>query len=128
MVLGLPRGRKQYVLIGTRDQVYKVRVLASSVWVPEVRRWEPEVFIIGEGINFTVEDTTRLMQNLHSRASRHPAVQGVEAGSHGRSGEAPPLGDKGAWTRMVAKSRRRQGDFSAVSSTKPRPGTHHGMA
>ena len=47
------------------DQVYKVRVLASSVWVPEVRRWEPEVFIIDEGINFTVEDTTRLMQNLH---------------------------------------------------------------
>ena len=41
------------------------RVLASTVWVPEVRRWEPEVFIIGEGINFTVEDTTRLMQNLH---------------------------------------------------------------
>ena len=62
MVLRLPRGRKQHVLIG---QVYKVRVLASSVWVPEVRRWEPEVFIISEGINFTVQDTTRLMQNLH---------------------------------------------------------------
>ena len=39
-----------------------------------------------------------------------PPPPGVEAGSHGRSGEAPPLGDKGAWTRMVAKSRRRQGD------------------
>ena len=47
------------------NMVYKVRVLASSVWVPEVRPWEPEVFIIGEGINSTVEDTTRLMQNLH---------------------------------------------------------------
>ena len=32
-------------------QVYKVRVLASSVWVPEVRRWEPEVFIISEPEN-----------------------------------------------------------------------------
>ena len=97
------------------DHVYKVRVLASSVWVPEVRRWEPEVFIIGESINFTVEDTTRLMQNLHTanviaEQIRHLAVQGVEAGSHGRSGEAPVSGDKGAWTRMVVKSRRRQGD------------------
>ena len=45
------------------DQVYKVQVPASSVWVPEVRRWELEVFIIGEGINFTVEDTTRLMES-----------------------------------------------------------------
>ena len=35
------------------------------MWVPEVRRWEPEVFLIGEGINFTVEDTTRLMQSSH---------------------------------------------------------------
>ena len=40
-------------------------MLASSVWVPEVRCWELEVFIIGEGINFTVDHTTRLMQNLH---------------------------------------------------------------
>ena len=47
------------------DQVYKVRVQASSVWVLEVRRREPEVFIIGEGINFTVEDPTRLMHSLH---------------------------------------------------------------
>ena len=47
------------------DQVYKVRVQAPSVWVPEVRRWEPQVFIIAEGINFTVEDTTGFMQNLH---------------------------------------------------------------
>ena len=56
-------GSNMYLL--APDQVYKVRVLASTVWVPEVTRWEPEVFIIGEGINFTVEDTTRLMQNLH---------------------------------------------------------------
>ena len=56
-------GSNMYLL--APDQVNKVRVLASTVWVPEVRRWEPEVFIIGEGINFTVEDTTRLMQNLH---------------------------------------------------------------
>ena len=49
-------GSNMYLL--APDQVYKVRVLASTVWVPEVRRWEPEVFIIGEGINFTVEDTT----------------------------------------------------------------------
>ena len=34
------------------------------MWVPEVRRWGPEVFLIGEGIKFTVQDTTRLMQNL----------------------------------------------------------------
>ena len=32
--------------------------------MPEVRYWEPEVFIIGEGINFTVEDPTRLMHSL----------------------------------------------------------------
>ena len=56
-------GSNMYLL--APDQVHKVRVLASSVWVPEVRHWEPEVFIIGEGINFTVEDTMRLMQNLH---------------------------------------------------------------
>ena len=56
-------GSNMYLL--APGQVYKVRVLASTVWVPEVRRWEPEVFIIGEGINFTVEDTTKLMQNLH---------------------------------------------------------------
>ena len=56
-------GSNMYLL--APDQVYKVRVLASSLWVPEVRRWEPERFIIGEGINFIVEDTTRLMQNLH---------------------------------------------------------------
>ena len=104
------------------DQVYKVRVLASTVWVPEVRCLEPEVFIIVEGINFTVEDTTRTQPTMwrwsaesrqevggqpHNQvdaklawgkrdcpASRHPAIQGVEAGSHGRSGQAPPAGDK----------------------------------
>ena len=33
------------------DQVCKVQVLASSVWVPEVRRWEPEVFIRGHQLH-----------------------------------------------------------------------------
>ena len=45
-------GSNMYLL--APDHVYKVRVLASSVWVPEVRRSEPEVFIISEGINYTV--------------------------------------------------------------------------
>ena len=45
--------------------MYKVGVEASSVWVPEVRRWEPQVFIIVATINLTVEGLTRLMHSLH---------------------------------------------------------------
>ena len=52
------------------------------------------------------------MQNLQkaNMIAAHPAVQGVEARSQGRSGEAPPTGDEGSQTCMVAKSRRCQGE------------------
>ena len=48
------------------DEVYKVKVVASSAWVVEDRIWAPEVCIIGEGIDFTVDDTARSFSNLHT--------------------------------------------------------------
>ena len=79
------------------------------MWVPEVRRWEPEVFIIGEGINFTVEDTASLMQNLHKAnviaeqvgirlyKELKPEAKGEAAMPHppGVMPKAPPTGEKG---------------------------------
>ena len=43
------------------DRVYLVEVVAGCAWVPEERIWAPEVFIVGEGIRFTVDDSVRLM-------------------------------------------------------------------
>ena len=47
------------------DRVYLVQVVAGCAWVPEERIWAPEVFIVGEGIHFTVDDSVRLMAQLN---------------------------------------------------------------
>ena len=137
MVLGsLPEaGSNMYLL--APHQVYKVRVLASTVWVPEVRRWEPEVFIIGEGINFTVEDTTGLMRNLH-RANVIAEQVGIRLYKEQKleaMGEVDKPHPRVTRGRGSARSHSSDGVkvtgcslFSAVPSTKARPGTHHGMA
>ena len=39
-------------------------VVAGCAWVPEERIWAPEVFIVGEGIHFTVDDSLRLTAQL----------------------------------------------------------------
>ena len=48
------------------DVVYKVRVVASSVWVLEERSWASKVFITREGIKFAVDDPTRLVYSFHT--------------------------------------------------------------
>ena len=58
-------GTNMYLLGLGPDQVYQIRVEASSIWVPEERRWGPQVFSIREGIIFTVNDPVRLMYSLH---------------------------------------------------------------
>ena len=47
------------------DRVYLVQVVACCAWVPEEMIWAPEVFIVGEGIHFTVDDSVRLMAQLN---------------------------------------------------------------
>ena len=47
------------------DRVYLVQVVAGCVWVPWERIRAPEVFIVGEGIHFTVEGSVRLMAQLN---------------------------------------------------------------
>ena len=42
------------------DIVYLVQVVAGCVWVPEESIRAPEVFIVGEGIHFIVDDPVRL--------------------------------------------------------------------
>ena len=42
-----------------------MQVVASCAWVPEERIWAPEVFIVGEGINFTMDDSVSLMAQLN---------------------------------------------------------------
>ena len=65
------------------DEVYQVRVVASSIWVPKERIWVPEVCITREGINVLVDDLTRLVYNLHTAKmmAAHAVVQRVGAGS-----------------------------------------------
>ena len=46
-------------LLGQR-RVYLVQVVAGYVWVPE-KTLALEVFIVGEGIHFIVDDPVRLM-------------------------------------------------------------------
>ena len=131
-----PEARSNMYLLAP-DQVYKVRLLASSVWVPEVRRWEPEVFIIGEGINFTVEDTTRLLQNLRKanmiaeqvgirlyKEQKLEAMREVDK-PHPRvtKGRGSALSQSSDGVKVTGCNL-----FSAVPSTKARPGTHHSMA
>ena len=57
----LPRGRKQHVLIGTRPGVQSTSASPKRVGAGGETLGAGGV----QGINFTVEDTTRLMQNLH---------------------------------------------------------------
>ena len=38
-----------------------MQVVAGCVWVPKERIWALEVFIVGEGIHFIVDDSVRLM-------------------------------------------------------------------
>ena len=115
------------------DQVYKVRVLALSVWVPEVRRWEPEVFIIGEGINFTLEADA----NLHPAnvIAEQVGIRLYKEWKLEAMGEAVNPHPRVKKVRGCARSQISDGDkvtgcnmFSAVPSTKARPGRHHGMA
>ena len=42
-----------------------IKVVTSSAWVLGDRIWALEIFIIREGINFTMDDPTRLIYNLH---------------------------------------------------------------
>ena len=46
------------------DRVYLVQAVAGGAWVPQERIWAPEVFIVGEGIHFTVDNSVRLMAQL----------------------------------------------------------------
>ena len=46
-------------------RVYFVHVVAGCAWVPEERIWACEVFVVGEGIPFIVEDSVRLMAQLN---------------------------------------------------------------
>ena len=64
MVLVLPRGRKQHVLIGTRPGVQSTSASLNGMGAGGETLGAGGVHHRG-GINFTVEDTTRLMQNLH---------------------------------------------------------------
>ena len=114
MVLKLPRGRLQYVLIGTGPGVQSTSASMKRVGAGGETLGAGGVSHRGghqiHGAGHNKVDAKLAKGKCDCRASRHPAVQGVEDGSHGRSGHAPPSGDKGAWTRMVAKSRRHQGD------------------
>ena len=49
-----------YMYLLGPDEVYQVRVVASSVWVPEERIWAMEVFIIKECMNFTVDEPDKV--------------------------------------------------------------------
>ena len=57
------------------DRVYLVQVVAGCEWVPEERIWAPEVFIMEEGIHFTVDDSVRLMAQLN-----HAIITAAELG------------------------------------------------
>ena len=59
-----PNGGTRMYLLGPR-RVYLVQVVAGCAWVPEERIWMPEVFIVGEGIHFIMDDSVRLMAQLN---------------------------------------------------------------
>ena len=46
-------------------RIYMVQVVADCAWVPEERIWALEVFIVGEGIHFTVDDSVRLIAQVN---------------------------------------------------------------
>ena len=55
-----PDGGTQIHLLGP-DKVCLVQVVVGCVWVPEERIWAPEVFIVGKGIHFIVDNPVRPM-------------------------------------------------------------------
>ena len=114
MVFGLTGGKKQHVLIGTRPGVQSTSASLKCVGAGGETLGAGGVRHRGgyqlHGGGHDEVDAKLALGKRDSRASRHPAVQGVEAGSQVRSGEAPPSGDKGVWTRMVTKSSRGQRD------------------
>ena len=63
------------------DRVCLVQVVAGFAWVPEERIWAPEVFIVGEGIHFTVDDSVRLMAQLN-HANMIAAQPGLKTYEH----------------------------------------------
>ena len=63
------------------DRVYLVQVVVGCVWVPEERIWSAEVFIVGEGIHFIVDDSVRLMAQLN-RANIIAAELGLRMYGH----------------------------------------------
>ena len=69
-----PNGGTRMYLLGL-NRVYPVQVVAACAWVPEERIWAPKVFIVGEGIHFTVDDSVRLMAQLN-----HADIIAVELG------------------------------------------------
>ena len=75
-----PNGGARMYLLGP-DRVYLVQVVASCAWVPEERIWAPEVFIVGEGIHFTVDDSMRLMAKLN-HANIIAAEMGLKTYEH----------------------------------------------
>ena len=123
--------------VGSAPTMDEVKAAYRKWVLPEVRRWEPEVFIISEGINFTVEDTTGLMRNLH-RANVIAEQVGIRLYKEQKleaMGEVDKPHPRVTRGRGSARSHSSDGVkvtgcslFSAVPSTKARPGTHHGMA
>ena len=114
MVLGLPRGTKQHVLIGTRPGVQSASASLNGMGAGGETLGAGGVHHRGGhrlhsgGHN---QAYAKLAQGKRDcRASRHPAVQGVADGSQVRSGQASPAGDKRSWKRTVPQFRRRQGD------------------
>ena len=58
------------------NEVYQVRLVTSSTWVPKDRIWAPKVLMIREGIIFTADDLTRLVCNLY-KANTIAAQAGI---------------------------------------------------
>ena len=79
----LPEWRNTNVPPGAMgpDRVYLVQVVAGRAWAPEDRIWAPEVFIVGEGIHFKVDDSVRLMPQLN-HANIIAAELGVKTYEH----------------------------------------------
>ena len=57
---GLPRWKSTNVPPGTIHSLPGA-VVVACVWAPEERIWALEVFIVGEGIHFIVDDPVRLL-------------------------------------------------------------------
>ena len=75
----LDGGTRMYLL--GPDRVYLVQLVAGCVWVPEGRVWAPEMFIVGEGIHFIVDDPVGLMAQPN-RANSIAAELGMKIYGH----------------------------------------------